>query len=113
MSHQIETVPDNELNTEAKISSDEKLVELEMERGKLSEGTPTFPADLERRVRRKLDWNIIPLISALYTLSVLDRSNIGNAELTGMHKDFNLYGNRYTWLLTIFYIPCTLPWLYR
>lgn len=113
MSHQIETVADNELNTEAKISSNEKLVELEMERGKLSEGTPTFPADLERRVRRKLDWNIIPLISALYMLSVLDRSNIGNAAIAGMHEDLNLYGNRYTWLLIIFYIPCTLLWLYR
>ena len=33
--------------------------------------------DLERRVRRKMDWHIIPLVSALYLLAFLDRSNIG------------------------------------
>ena len=33
--------------------------------------------ELERRVRRKLDWHIIPLVSALYLLAFLDRSNIG------------------------------------
>ena len=33
--------------------------------------------ELERRVRRKLNWHIIPLVSALYLLAFLDRSNIG------------------------------------
>lgn len=33
--------------------------------------------ELERRVRRKLDWHIIPLVSTLYLLAFLDRSNIG------------------------------------
>lgn len=66
----------------------------------------TFPKELERRVRRKLDWNMIPLILILYSLSVLDRSNIGNARVAGMATDLNLVGNKYQWLLNIFYIPC-------
>lgn len=33
--------------------------------------------EMEKRVRRKLDWHIIPLVSALYLLAFLDRSNIG------------------------------------
>lgn len=37
-------------------------------------------------------------------LAFLDRSNIGNAKIAGMTKDLNLYGDRYEWLLTIFYI---------
>jgi hypothetical protein len=37
-------------------------------------------------------------------LSFLDRSNIGNAKIAGMEKDLDLKGNRYSWLLTIFYI---------
>jgi hypothetical protein len=37
-------------------------------------------------------------------LSFLDRSNIGNAKIAGMEKDLHLIGNRYSWLLTIFYI---------
>ena len=37
-------------------------------------------------------------------LSYLDRSNIGNAVLAGMTRDLHLVGDRYEWLLTIFYI---------
>lgn len=37
-------------------------------------------------------------------LAFLDRSNIGNAEIAGMKKSLNLVGDRYEWLLTIFYI---------
>jgi hypothetical protein len=69
---------------------------------------PTFPKPLERRVRLKLDWNIVPLITCIYMLSVLDRSNVGNAAIAGMTTDLNLYGDRYEWLLTIFYIPCMI-----
>ena len=32
---------------------------------------------VEKRVRRKLDLHIVPLLSALYLLAFLDRSNIG------------------------------------
>jgi len=32
---------------------------------------------LEKRVLRKLDWNLITLVSVLYLLAFLDRSNIG------------------------------------
>lgn len=49
----------------------------------------------------------MPLITVVYMLSVLDRSNIGNAKIAGMQQDLNLTGNDYQWLLTIFYIPCT------
>ncbi|MCJ1310106.1 hypothetical protein MMC25_003767 [Agyrium rufum] len=58
----------------------------------------------EREVVRKMDWRIPPLVAALYLLSFLDRSNIGNAKIAGMSKDLDLVGNRYQWLLNIFYI---------
>ncbi|KAI9835273.1 MAG: hypothetical protein M1819_002417 [Sarea resinae] len=63
-----------------------------------------FSAEDEKRVVRKMDWRIPPLVSFLYLLSFLDRSNIGNARIAGMSKDLQLHGNRYDWLLTIFYI---------
>jgi hypothetical protein len=84
---------------------DDKGKELEKAQSGLSR-VAIFPKSLERRVRRKLDWNIVPLILALYTLSVLDRSNIGNAKVAGMSTDLDLTGNKYQWLLNIFYIPC-------
>ena len=37
-------------------------------------------------------------------LAFLDRGNIGNAETAGMQKALHLQGNKYNWLLTIFYI---------
>ncbi|CAG8022823.1 unnamed protein product [Penicillium olsonii] len=57
-----------------------------------------------KRVVRKLDLNLLPLCFILYTFSVLDRSNLGNAKLVGMKDDIDLSGNRYEWLGNIFYI---------
>ncbi|KAL1621667.1 hypothetical protein SLS56_009065 [Neofusicoccum ribis] len=58
----------------------------------------------EKRVVRKLDFHVVPLVMALYLLAFLDRSNIGNAKIAGMEEDLELEGDRYDWLLTIFYI---------
>lgn len=41
-------------------------------------------------------------------LAFLDRSNIGNAEIAGMQEDLRLEGDKYSWLLTIFYITYIL-----
>lgn len=56
----------------------------------------------EAAVIRKLDIRLLPLILILYTLAVLDRSNLGNAKLAGMQDEIDLSGNRYNWLGTIF-----------
>lgn len=65
-------------------------------------------AEEERRVIRKLDLRLLPLVFVLYSLAVLDRSNLGNARLAGMTKEINLSGNRYNDLGTIFYIAYIL-----
>ncbi|KXJ89705.1 major facilitator superfamily domain-containing protein [Microdochium bolleyi] len=63
---------------------------------------------LERRVRRKIDYNLMPLVMVLYLLAILDRSNIGNAKTAGMNTDLGFDDPHYQWLLTIFYIPYIL-----
>ncbi|KAJ5777277.1 hypothetical protein N7520_000523 [Penicillium odoratum] len=71
--------------------------------------TPTaIDAELERRVVRKLDLRVPTLMGFFYLLAFLDRSNIGNAKIAGMSEDLDLTGNRYAWLLTIFYISYTV-----
>jgi hypothetical protein len=65
-----------------------------------------FTKEEEEAVIRKLDWHLMPLIFVLYSFSVLDRSNLGNAKIAGMSKDIDIAGNRYAWLGTIFYISC-------
>ncbi|KAF2760016.1 MFS general substrate transporter [Pseudovirgaria hyperparasitica] len=71
-------------------------------------GVPASIIDpaIQKRVVRKLDRNLVPLVTALYLLAFLDRSNIGNARIAGMTEDLRITGNsdRYDWLLTIFYI---------
>ncbi|KAF8424848.1 major facilitator superfamily domain-containing protein [Tirmania nivea] len=59
----------------------------------------------EKAVRRKLDFRIVPVITALYLFCFLDRSNIGNARIQGMAKDLKLVGHQFNWALTVFYIP--------
>lgn len=54
-----------------------------------------------KRVLRKLDWHILPFCFLLYTFSVLDRGNLGNAKLAGLEEDLNLTSNGYTWLGTM------------
>ncbi|PYH90345.1 MFS general substrate transporter [Aspergillus ellipticus CBS 707.79] len=68
----------------------------------------TIDPVVEARLLRKLDLRVPTLLGFLYLLSLLDRSNIGNAKIAGMEEDLHLTGNRYTWLLTIFYISYTL-----
>jgi hypothetical protein len=67
---------------------------------------PTYTKAEEDAVIRKLDWHLLPLIFVLYSLSVLDRSNLGNARISGMEDDIDLSGTRYDWLGTTFYIAC-------
>ncbi|GKZ46065.1 hypothetical protein AbraIFM66951_008959 [Aspergillus brasiliensis] len=71
------------------------ILELEYVQGNAPENAgPTFSIEDENRVYRKLDWNLMPLIFVLYSLSVLDRSNLGNAKIAGMEDDVDLSGRR-------------------
>ncbi|KAI6715076.1 hypothetical protein JHW43_002442 [Diplocarpon mali] len=63
-----------------------------------------FDAALERRVVRKIDRHLMPLVMILYLLAYLDRSNIGNARIAGMAEALDIGSASYEWLLTIFYI---------
>ncbi|KAH8666318.1 major facilitator superfamily transporter [Xylariales sp. PMI_506] len=64
--------------------------------------------ELERRVVRKIDRVLVPLVTALYLMSFLDRSNIGNAQTAGLSASLGMSDAQYQWLLTIFYIPYIL-----
>jgi hypothetical protein len=44
-----------------------------------------------RRINRKLDITILPLLSLLYLCNGLDRSNIGNAETQGILRILSLW----------------------
>lgn len=51
----------------------------------------------EKKVLRKMDVRLIPMLAILYLLSFLDRGNIGNAKIEGLDVDLNLKGQQYNW----------------
>ncbi|KAF9578613.1 hypothetical protein BGW38_005500 [Lunasporangiospora selenospora] len=56
------------------------------------------------RLRRKIDWRLLPLLSLMYLCSFLDRVNIGNAKVAGLEADIGLTPSEYNWALSIFFI---------
>lgn len=63
----------------------------------------TFAHLDEKKILHKMDIRIVPILTALYLMSFLDRSNIANAEIEGMSKDLGLKNGQYNWALTIFF----------
>lgn len=59
----------------------------------------------KKKILRKMDMHLLPMLTALYLLSFLDRGNIGNAKIEGMAEDLHLTGAQYNWCLTIFFFP--------
>ncbi|PKK79455.1 MFS general substrate transporter [Rhizophagus irregularis] len=58
--------------------------------------------ELEKKLLRKIDLRIIPLLTLLYLLSFLDRVNIGNAKLAHIEHDIGLVGVQFNWCLIPF-----------
>ncbi|KAL0062051.1 hypothetical protein AAF712_011129 [Marasmius tenuissimus] len=70
----------------------------------------TYVADgeVEKRLVRKVDKRIVPTIWVLYTLSYLDRANIGNAKVGGMEQQLNLTSTQYSVILLLFFVSYVL-----
>lgn len=102
--------PQTDIAHEKDLEKNFEDVQLEQRQASVDNGgsAPFIDPVIEKRVIRKLDWHLVPLLMALYLLAFLDRSNIGNAKIAGMKEALNLTDDRYSWLLTIFYISYIL-----
>lgn len=65
----------------------------------------------EKKILRKMDWHLIPMLALLYLLSFLDRGNIGNAKIEGLQETLGMTGAQYNWCLTAFFF--TYVYLYN
>ncbi|KAH6647778.1 major facilitator superfamily domain-containing protein [Truncatella angustata] len=64
-----------------------------------------FDPVLEAKLRKKIDWAILPIIALLYLFCFIDRANLGNAKIVGLEKDLHMTGAYdYNQLASIFYI---------
>ncbi|RAH58935.1 MFS general substrate transporter [Aspergillus piperis CBS 112811] len=56
-----------------------------------------------KKVLRRIDMRIMPLVLGLYTLQLLDKNSLSYAALMGIKEDTRLTGNQYDWLGSIVY----------
>jgi hypothetical protein len=55
----------------------------------------TSDSVLKKRVLRKIDLRLLPILGALYCISLIDRTNISVARISGLDDDLSLdVGNR-------------------
>ncbi|KAL4956603.1 major facilitator superfamily domain-containing protein [Aspergillus filifer] len=63
---------------------------------------------LGRRVTRKVDIRVVPMLCALYLTAYLDRTNIGNAKLLGLEDELGMLSNGYNTAVWVFYLTFVL-----
>ncbi|KAI0819437.1 MFS general substrate transporter [Trametes gibbosa] len=56
------------------------------------------------RIRRKIDWHILPLMCILYWIQFMDKTTLGSSAILGIREATHLTTNQYNWLGTIFYL---------
>ncbi|KAJ5861898.1 vitamin H transporter [Penicillium soppii] len=75
----------------------------QIEHADLQETVP-FSHQEEKALVRKIDLALLPVIWFMYLLSYMDRTNIGNAKISGMETDLNLTSNQYSTALVVFFV---------
>ena len=66
-----------------------------------------YDAAEEKRVLRKIDYRVIPILFITYMLQYLDKNSINFSSVYGLQKGTHLHGQEYSWLgmvLSIFII---------
>ncbi|KAF2176139.1 MFS general substrate transporter [Zopfia rhizophila CBS 207.26] len=74
--------------------------------------SPELTARLERKLVRKIDKRIMPLVVTIYIFSYLDRNSITQARLYGLERDTHTTGSIYNTAIAIFsagYVAMQLP----
>ncbi|KAK9459531.1 major facilitator superfamily domain-containing protein [Lipomyces oligophaga] len=59
---------------------------------------------MEKRLKRKLDFTILPLMVGMYILNYLDRNNIAAAKLGTLMQDLNLSSTQYSTCVSILFV---------
>ncbi|KAF2200988.1 MFS general substrate transporter [Delitschia confertaspora ATCC 74209] len=59
-----------------------------------------------KRIMRKLDIRLLPVLATIYAFALIDRVNLPNARIAGMDEDLELsVGERYSILSMMFFVP--------
>ncbi|KAI0376190.1 MFS general substrate transporter [Hypomontagnella monticulosa] len=72
--------------------------------GTHSQTAPEYTDEQYRKLKRKADRYLLPLMWLCYGIQQTDKTSIGTQATFGLAKDTGLVGQQYSWLTTIFYI---------
>ncbi|KAK4937077.1 hypothetical protein LTR10_022200 [Elasticomyces elasticus] len=70
----------------------------------ISQISPERRAEIEKRVKRKLDFILFPTLLAFYILNYIDRNALSFAKIVGIQKDLNLTSIEFATCLSILYV---------
>lgn len=56
------------------------------------------------RIRRRIDWHLMPLMCILYLMQFADKTALGQSAVLGLNTSTHLSQNQFNWLGTIFYL---------
>ncbi|RSM17482.1 hypothetical protein CDV31_003732 [Fusarium ambrosium] len=62
-----------------------------------------FDAQKNKRLQRRIDTHIMPLICIVYFLQYIDKTAISYASVTGIIQSTGLVGNEFNWVASIFF----------
>lgn len=94
---------DEQINGSKKLTRQEKIRQVEALINRPDVTKESFAHLDIKKIQKKIDWRLIPMLTLLYLLSNLDRGNIGNAKIEGLTEDLNMTGNDYNIALTVFF----------
>ncbi|EXJ83050.1 hypothetical protein A1O3_06867 [Capronia epimyces CBS 606.96] len=69
-----------------------------------------FTAEEEKRLIRRIDWRLLPLLSILYMVKTIDAANVSNARIMGRGTPYNIMtelgisSNQYNFVTTAYYV---------
>ncbi|KAF2717675.1 MFS general substrate transporter [Polychaeton citri CBS 116435] len=90
---------DSKKTSQAIQPTEDKIVE---------DGAVEIDKKQERKLVRKLDIHIVPVVMLLYLFSFLDRVNIGNAKLYGLEEDLGISDNQFQTAVSILFVTYLL-----
>ncbi|KAF2173980.1 hypothetical protein M409DRAFT_62172 [Zasmidium cellare ATCC 36951] len=71
----------------------------------------TIDEATNKRLLRRIDWNLMPVMCIVYGLNYLDKTTLSYASIMGLKTDLNLKDDDYQWLGSMFYFGY-LAWEY-
>ncbi|KAJ7675802.1 major facilitator superfamily domain-containing protein [Mycena polygramma] len=79
-------------------SHDEKIV------SESQSALDQFDSPEDKKLVRKIDLRLIPILTLLYLLSFLDRTNVGNSKLLGLTTDLHVSAPQYNTALALYFV---------